>query len=491
MSTMIPKFDLKNGSTTPTGAVNRPINQKLQEIISVQDFGADSTGATDSTTAVQNALTASLNVSFPNGTYKVGAVDTNGTGTVISGSGQIVNTTTDASGNTLYLEPFRASMENLRLIVDKSGTPCFTNLLEFKNLGFNAVMVQYLTGTPAKKYLDDAYSLGLSVVLEYDSDTPDVTNDSHPALIGYYIYDEPANRSTPISIATQNVRINAWKAVTNKPLMSTFYGQFDLTPAMSPLWDVIFVDYYYRSGISADANISIALRAFANLSFNNQQTKIIPMVGPFTETGVCTSISNRINFARDMVRFSSDGSYAVFSWIPVSSQFPASPQNNAACYNFCAQLPVLAKSRSQIQFQIVAISPMLGAANYYVPSISDAGNFKLNDQPDGAISFKDTGGLFALGLSAMGMTDCQFLYRNIADSSTTTIRIWQSTNGFNTKTILVTYPNEPDATYLSTRIYNSGNALLGIEFTPNTTSATYNKYLSGFMIYNNWTTLTF
>jgi hypothetical protein len=44
MTTLIPKFDLINGSAIPTGAVNRPINKKLSETISVKDFGAKSDG---------------------------------------------------------------------------------------------------------------------------------------------------------------------------------------------------------------------------------------------------------------------------------------------------------------------------------------------------------------------------------------------------------------------------------------------------------------
>jgi hypothetical protein len=65
MTTLIPKFDLKNGGTTPTGAVNRDINTKLQEIVSVKDFGAVGDGTTDDTTAFNNALAASYNVYVP------------------------------------------------------------------------------------------------------------------------------------------------------------------------------------------------------------------------------------------------------------------------------------------------------------------------------------------------------------------------------------------------------------------------------------------
>ena len=70
MTTLIPKFE-----QAFTNAVNRPINQKLAETLSILDFGADATGATDSTTAIQNAITAGVTnsqiVFFPAGTYLV------------------------------------------------------------------------------------------------------------------------------------------------------------------------------------------------------------------------------------------------------------------------------------------------------------------------------------------------------------------------------------------------------------------------------------
>jgi hypothetical protein len=74
MTTLIPKYDLKNGGATPTGAINRSFNEKLNETVSVKDFGAVGDGVTDDTTAIQaalNSITSSGSVYFPKGQYKI------------------------------------------------------------------------------------------------------------------------------------------------------------------------------------------------------------------------------------------------------------------------------------------------------------------------------------------------------------------------------------------------------------------------------------
>jgi polygalacturonase len=73
MTTLIPKFDLKNGSATPTGAVNRNIYEKLAESVSVLDFGAVGNGTTDDTSAFNNAWSFAnpKAVLVPAGSYKI------------------------------------------------------------------------------------------------------------------------------------------------------------------------------------------------------------------------------------------------------------------------------------------------------------------------------------------------------------------------------------------------------------------------------------
>lgn len=82
MTTLIPKYD--EGSA---GAVNRPINLKLAEFVSVLDFGADDTGVADSTAAFNAAIATGNKVYVPAGTYSVANI-TVVNGMVIQGAGR-------------------------------------------------------------------------------------------------------------------------------------------------------------------------------------------------------------------------------------------------------------------------------------------------------------------------------------------------------------------------------------------------------------------
>lgn len=75
MTTLIPKYDIKDGGLTPAGAINRPINEKLAEFVSVKDFGALGDATTDDTTAINNAAaycdSSKQTLYFPAGEYRI------------------------------------------------------------------------------------------------------------------------------------------------------------------------------------------------------------------------------------------------------------------------------------------------------------------------------------------------------------------------------------------------------------------------------------
>ena len=71
MTTLVPKYQLNQ-----TGAVNRAINIKFQESVSVMDFGAKGDGTTDDTNAIQLAFNYAgsngrAHIIFPCATYKI------------------------------------------------------------------------------------------------------------------------------------------------------------------------------------------------------------------------------------------------------------------------------------------------------------------------------------------------------------------------------------------------------------------------------------
>jgi hypothetical protein len=74
MTTLIPKYDL-----AVTGSVNRPINEKFNEYISVKDFGAVGDGVTDDAPAIQAAMTYcwinGIELYVPGGEYLLNSIN--------------------------------------------------------------------------------------------------------------------------------------------------------------------------------------------------------------------------------------------------------------------------------------------------------------------------------------------------------------------------------------------------------------------------------
>jgi hypothetical protein len=162
MTTLIPKVDFKNGGSTPTGAINRPINEKIQETISVEDFGAVGDGATDDGVAIQNAINYANSVkgqvNFKGNTYliqtaieiksNVSLVGTSGTvlfvspsctlGPTFGGLGRAIYVNTTSTNIFIQGITFQSTSVGLSKVVSiafQKVTNLYINNCQFINFG--------------------------------------------------------------------------------------------------------------------------------------------------------------------------------------------------------------------------------------------------------------------------------------------------------------------------------------------------------------------
>jgi len=84
-----------------TGAINQTVQEKLRQIVNVVDYGADPTGATDSSTAFTNAMAASNMIYVPSGTFLVTQINitTAGTKWFTAGMSTIIKQKSAVGGN--------------------------------------------------------------------------------------------------------------------------------------------------------------------------------------------------------------------------------------------------------------------------------------------------------------------------------------------------------------------------------------------------------
>jgi hypothetical protein len=84
-----------------TGAVATTVQAKLRESVSVKDFGADSTGSTSSTLAIQAAIDTGKDIFFPEGNYLAQGLTVNNNQQSFIANGGHTRITKDANGTII------------------------------------------------------------------------------------------------------------------------------------------------------------------------------------------------------------------------------------------------------------------------------------------------------------------------------------------------------------------------------------------------------
>ena len=116
------------------GAVDRSVRSRLQDSVSVKDFGAVGNGVADDTAAIQAALDASLSVYIPSGTYKVSAQLDLQTGSTLFGDGS-ASEITCANGNISIINGVstdNCTVRNIKVNVTVAGTAAYTGAVHFE-----------------------------------------------------------------------------------------------------------------------------------------------------------------------------------------------------------------------------------------------------------------------------------------------------------------------------------------------------------------------
>jgi hypothetical protein len=135
-----------------SGAVQRTVESKLQDVVSVKDFGAVGDGVADDTAAIQAALTATYAVYFPAGNYRINGSITLREGNSLQGPSNS-NSNTDTNLNN----------GSVKLIFYGVGDSCFKAgvTTSIGRLGFSGITIM-AHDNPGRPWVFDLPSLNES-----------------------------------------------------------------------------------------------------------------------------------------------------------------------------------------------------------------------------------------------------------------------------------------------------------------------------------------
>lgn len=167
-----------------------------------------------------------------------------------------------------------------------------------KELGFDTIL-----GTFTLSELDAMTALGLSCIYH--------GKESHPAIIAYYVVDEPEVQG--MSIEAQESLIAKYRAFTDKPLALAIIEEFERQCSLN--FDWYMQDIYFSNKISKLTNFLNAAISSQCVQILYKGKKVFPVVGLYDDAGpfvFARELQNTFNlFFRSMFPTQD---YAAFYW---------------------------------------------------------------------------------------------------------------------------------------------------------------------------------
>lgn len=496
------------------------LGAKAHERISVKDFGAVGNGVANDTTKFSDALAQSDSIYVPEGTYLLDGLNLDfdqrlyGPGVIKTSSGALIS-----------LDCATDSSDGLRVMFLEGNKPSFEELLHIKSLGYTAVM-GYPWHFSQSTLIPNAEAAGLRVIVHSEVGTvvpgvitPKTDWDSRESVIGYYLLDEPAHNA--ISLSDQNAMITAYRAATSKPLFTAENTVMYGTKLIASGYDVIFADVYYANSYSAGKDpMAQYLRNLAEFGVHCSTAKVIPCVGLFNDTGFSKSQSLTTQLAETLLRFSPDGSFAVFCWDAGTTPGAYVGVRNTAAYLTAAtRLTSLSMAYKPYRVEVVALgdtvfggnnklhlvwknctdgaSPGLFAASGVTPwetkNVGSAIDSRQQNFADAGLLISGTGGRAGFAGMPSGLCAALLYYRNRSNAATCTANLGYSlTGGYDYTSAVSSGAVAVDGSWAGAAVLSSDaknlpvlNAALSIS-----TSAPF-AWLSGYLVFSDAPSVSF